>query len=577
MGEHVVPRHGGPLTGRLGDVADDRHRPRQAAPAEHAQLHGRELLGLVHHDVAVGPGPVVVGRRLPLGRPEQRPGLVEQGQVGVGPGHRVGSRPGVPAQKAALVVGEEAPAGQVDQRGRPEEVPQQLLGREDRPHPLERLDHLRPPAHLPAEVSGVDGRLGRRATPPGQAGEVLVVQMAPEQHLDLAAAGVVGPGASLHGVDDVGRRLLGQGQDGLAEGDADRPAQWPFPVADGASDETGHAGVAFEAGRRPAVLAGRQRIAEEPPDRRQLHAGLAEGGKHVLDVAQEQGVRPDDEHALLLEREAVGVEEVGRPVQGDGRLAGARPALDDQDPGQRAPDDLVLFPLDGGDDVPHAAAAGPLEGGQEHGRSRQAGAEPPVGIPAGPAEQLVFEIDDAAAFGQEVAAAGQVHGVGARGPVEGLSDGCPPVHDERLLVGVGDGQAADVKRFRGLFAVGVGGQPVDAAEDERLTADLQLLEAVEAGSDHDVPLGHGLKRPPPLAKRRVQHVQGGRTHSLQPVVGVIDVSLLSREIGMRHKRDRRLLAFPRRDASPRIGRSPKRPLRCSSIDPTVCHTATEVT
>ena len=110
------------------------------------------------------------------------------------------------------------------------------------------------------------------------------------------------------------------------------------------------------------------------------------------------------------------------------------------------------------------------------------------------------------------------------------------------------------------FTVGVGGQPVDAPEDQGLAADLQLLEAVEAGSDHDVPLGHGLKGAAPLAERRVQHVQGGRPHGLEPVVGMIDVGLLGGEVGMRHKRDRRLLAFPRLRRKPATPRpSPPRP------------------
>ena len=54
-----------------------------------------------------------------------------------------------------------------------------------------------------------------------------------------------------------------------------------------------------------------------------LDSGLAERRQDAFDVAQEDPVRPDDEDALVLEREAVGVQQVGGPVEGDHRLAGA--------------------------------------------------------------------------------------------------------------------------------------------------------------------------------------------------------------------------------------------------------------
>ena len=108
-----------------------------------------------------------------------------------------------------------------------------------------------------------------------------------------------------------------------------------------------------------------RRLGEEVGEHRQLDAGLAERRQHLLDVAEEQPVGADDEHALALEREAVGVEQVGGPVQGDDRLAGAGAALHDEDAGQLGADDLVLLALDGGDDVGEAAGAAGLEGGDE--------------------------------------------------------------------------------------------------------------------------------------------------------------------------------------------------------------------
>ena len=51
----------------------------------------------------------------------------------------------------------------------------------------------------------------------------------------------------------------------------------------------------------------------------------------------------------------------GGPVQPDRGLAGAGRALHADRLGQLSPDQLVLFGLDGGDDVPHRADPGPLD------------------------------------------------------------------------------------------------------------------------------------------------------------------------------------------------------------------------
>src|SRR5204862_2026119 len=75
-------------------------------------------------------------------------------------------------------------------------------------------------------------------------------------------------------------------------------------------------------------------------------------------------VRPDDEDTGAGER-LVGVEEVRGPVQPDGRLAGARPALDGEYAVEGRADHLVLLGLDGGDDVVHLTRAAALELGQQ--------------------------------------------------------------------------------------------------------------------------------------------------------------------------------------------------------------------
>ena len=119
-------------------------------------------------------------------------------------------------------------------------------------------------------------------------------------------------------------------------------------------------------GRRPRDAD----VGHEVGQHGQLDAGLAERRQHLLDVAEEQPVGPDHQHALALEREPVRVEQVGGAVQRHDGLAGARAALHHEHAGQRGPDDLVLLALDGGDDVAEAAGAGRLERGDERAVAR---------------------------------------------------------------------------------------------------------------------------------------------------------------------------------------------------------------
>ena len=103
----------------------------------------------------------------------------------------------------------------------------------------------------------------------------------------------------------------------------------------------------------------------EVAGRRQHDAGLAERRQHLLDVAQEERVGPDQQHAAAGQAVAVGVEEVRRPVQRHGGLAGAGTALDDQRTRQVAADHPVLLGLDGRDDVAHPPGAVGADGGHQ--------------------------------------------------------------------------------------------------------------------------------------------------------------------------------------------------------------------
>ena len=188
--------------------------------------------------------------------------------------------------------------------------------------------------------------------------------------LDEASAHVVGAGpASCRGDDVLGHA----GHAGAARrhrtGISGVAAERPLAGADGPAART------FTIRTSPLELGGgglstpRTRTSGTSPRRwTRLTPVSPEGGEHLLDVAQEERVGPDDEDALALEGEPVRVEKVGGPVQRDGGLAGPRSALDDEDPrpSGRADDLVLLALLDGRRRCPACGRCGTWrERGQE--------------------------------------------------------------------------------------------------------------------------------------------------------------------------------------------------------------------
>jgi hypothetical protein len=81
---------------------------------------------------------------------EQLAGLVEQGDVGIGPAHGVDVVGTRPVELGRLVVGEPPRRRQPEQRRRAEEIVQQLGRGQDGPHSLQRLaDDVVVPGPLP--------------------------------------------------------------------------------------------------------------------------------------------------------------------------------------------------------------------------------------------------------------------------------------------------------------------------------------------------------------------------------------------------------------------------------------------
>jgi hypothetical protein len=203
------------------------------------------------------------------------------------------------------------------------------------------------------------------APAPGERRDPLRVQLGEQEPFDKWPGRVVHPAPPATGGHDLGRVGDGDPQEvpGVRELDVGR--QRPFAVVHRFGDDAAHPDVALQPRHVGGVAARRVNVTDvrghEHGDGRQIDAALTERRQDLLDVPEEEAVGPDDDDALPLEREPVGVEEVRGPVQRDRGLAGAGATLRDEDAGERRPDDLVLLALDSGDDVAHAPRPRPLQ------------------------------------------------------------------------------------------------------------------------------------------------------------------------------------------------------------------------
>ena len=295
-------------------------------------------------------------------------------------------------------------------------------------------------------------------------------------------------------------------------------------IAQRTLDHTGHAGVALDDRGKRVVRGAHTELRLEPGGGGEAHFVFTERRQHLVDVAEEDRTRPDEEHTLAPEPLAVRVEEIRHAVQRDRGLPGAGTAAHDQHPGHIGSDRFVLLGLDRGDDVAHAPGAGPIERG-EQGRFAHGGEARGVGGIA--IEDLVVdagEVAPHAGTGQEVAAPHHPHRGDGRGPVERLGDRRPPVDHQRLLLFVVDGEAPDIEALVG------GGEllgAVETAEDQRRIADVQRGQAAPGDIAGDIALESGLVGPAGTDLRKaLGDPSGGGTHRVETGVRRVDVRLL---------------------------------------------------
>ena len=525
--------------GGLGNVADQRHRAVQRPPGDHPQRHRRLVLAFVHHDVAVG---THLGVAAALARarpgPQHRVGLVEHGHVGVAPlvvGLAVA--PGA-EQLLSLGVGQHPVGRRPQQRTRAVEVAQQLCGRQQRPHALERLHHI----GMTREPFAQLGRLGAAAVR-GRHGRI-------DRLLHVRPARVVMAETAAGLGHDGPRRARRQRDVPQAELETQIAADRPLPVAHSVLHHLRHADIALDARHVGRVGQAHPHVGEDLVEQvgqhEQVHTGFAQAGQHPFHVAQEEPVGPHHEHALPGQREPVRVQQVGGAVQRHDGLAGAGTALCDQDPLARAADDLVLLGLDRGHHLAQLAVAALFERCVQRPVGVQPGARvvAPLAVERIEVEELVFEVGKHAAAAHEVPPSQQAERVATGGPEERLGDRGPPVHHYRLLALVGHRKPADVEGLAGAIAVrtAVGlvsvavrqRGPVDAAEHQRRRAELQLAQAPCNGVFDDVAFEAGL---PCAASTHLDHVAQPRRPlpgRLQQRVGTVDMSLFCLDFRMAH-------------------------------------------
>ena len=434
-------------------------------------------------------------------------------------------------QQVQFVGGQAVPGGGGEQRPGAVQVVQQVGGAQHRPHPFQRIAHLIVVADARTQVFGGD-RLARALGQPAE-----------HPFLNLSAARVV----VTHAAANVGHNLPAlcnaEAQALQPEGHHQGLAQCPLTVLDRLSQQRHHAQVALDSGDGQGFGDRHPGIGDEVADHRGVDARFAQRRQHLIDVGQKQPVGPYHQHALPLERKAVGVEQIGGPVERHHRLAGAGPALHHQHAGQRRADHLVLLALDGRHDVGQLARAAFLQCRHQRAVPLHRAVVQRLGRRA---EQFVVHAQQRSTPDGEVAATNQAHRVRSGCSVERFGHRRPPVDHDGVLGSVGHRHASDVKRLGAVgggvahrrrlcvgrlvgaaFAVGV-----DATEQQGGVTQFQLGQPGGHAIPDHVPLVTGLEGAARLVHDGVADTLGGPTGGVQALIGKIDVGLLGRELGI---------------------------------------------
>ena len=408
------PRVGRPRRRALGDVAEHRRRAGGAPPPDRPQLHRREVLRLVEHDVARGSGCARGGRRSSSSSTS------------------VGGRP--PGAATATAAATSTAAG----AARPSSSSPSAAAAE-RGGVGEQLEQHRRGGRAPARPSPAYRRTAAdRATASctRSSGES---PAAPSRSSTACAsrcgsicrAGVVADAARAQLVQDLAAPRT-PARATCAPRAARPGPRSPRRTCDhtARSQHGGQPRVALEhSGLARCRRRGRAPPATQLLDGRVADLDLAERRQHRADVVEEGAVRADDEDAGRGQPVAERVEQPRRAVQPDRGLAGARRALDADRRRRVGPDDHVLLGLDGGDDVAHRPDAGAFD----------LAGEDVAG--AGHLASGAARCSSSYAVSRPRSTPNRrrrphAHRGGPRGPVERAGQLGPPVDDDRVAGGV---------------------------------------------------------------------------------------------------------------------------------------------
>ena len=282
----------------------------------------------------------------------------------------------------------------------------------------------------------------------------------------------------------------------------------------GAADERRHTrGALGSCGDRLVVASSAQAI-DDLAERSQRHAGLAEARQDAFDVVHEHRRRADDEHAAGLETTAIGVEKVGRAVQGHDGLAGAGSTADRGGATAGSADGFVLLLLDRGDDRVHRAVAGAAQAGEQRAFADD---DQIVGGVVG-IEQVVLDADDLLARAAQHATADDAGRILGGGLIEHGGSWCAPVDDDDVTVLVAYADATDV--------AGLSVEQVEPTEHESVVGGIERGDALGRLEDHGVALDEAafvanVAARIALGDERLSHL----ARRFEPLVDVVDVGL----------------------------------------------------
>ena len=217
------------------------------------------------------------------------------------------------------------------------------------------------------------------------------------------------------------------------------------------------------------------------------------------------------------------------------RLAGARPTLDDENAGLGRANDLVLLALDRRHDVAELPGTAPLERRDQCGvpadtrvatdvdAERAVRTDPEMIL----AEQFVLDAEQLSPVHRKVSASHEAHRVLARGTVKGFCHRGTPVHNDGLMMLVGNRQPTDVERLDPVRTLCTS---VDTAEDQCIVTEVEIDETLDEGLVEHIPLVARLERATPPRFGKVTKFPCLFTTALEAVIGMVYMCLFVGEI-----------------------------------------------